>query len=135
MAESSIPVNLFNPGQVFAYLGFMELADVLLGNAEAGFDWSDPKQTRFRLAANGDEDPIKAAIGFVVGADLESVSPSVNELNTAKWNVHTRGLGRDETLPFPSPNSPATLLIELSKDGMALHVNHWGDGWHPCVTT
>ncbi len=128
MAESKIPVDLFNPGQVFACLGLMELADVLLGDAEAGFDWSDPKQTRFRLAANGDEDPAKAAIGFVVGADLESVSPSVNELNTAKWNVHTRELGADEAFPFPLPNSPATLPIELSKDGKVIQVNHWGDG-------
>lgn len=128
MAESKIPVDLFNPGQVFACLGFMELADVLLGDAEAGFDWSDPKQTRFRLAANGDEDPVKAAINFVVGADLASVSPSINELGTLKWNVQTRGLGDDEAFPFPSPNSPATLPIEISKDGKTLQIDHWGDG-------
>ena len=51
MAESTIPVDLFNPGQVFACLGFMELADVLLGEAAAGFDWSDPKRAVFRLTA------------------------------------------------------------------------------------
>jgi len=38
MAEASIPVDLFNPGQVFACLGFLETTDVLLGNAEGGFD-------------------------------------------------------------------------------------------------
>lgn len=128
MAESKIPVDLFNPGQVFACLGFMELADVLLGDAEAGFDWSNPRQSAFRLAANGDKDPVEAAIGFVVGADLKSVSPSLNELNTAKWDVQTRGLGDDEAFPFPLPNSPATLPIELFRDGKALQVNHWGDG-------
>lgn len=127
MAESKIPVDLFNPGQVFACLGFVELADVLLGDAEAGFDWSDPKQIWFRLAANGDEYPFKAAIGYVVGAELNSVSPTVSKLNTAKWNVQTREIGEDEAFPFPSPNSPATLPIELSKDGKALQINHWGD--------
>lgn len=128
MAESKIPVDLFNPGQVFACLGFMELADMLLGDAEAGFNWSNPKQARFCLMANGDEDPVKAAIGFAAEADLESVSPSFNELNMEKWNVHTRELGRNEAFPFPLPTSPATLPIELSKDGKVLQVNHWGDG-------
>jgi len=128
MAVSRIPVDLFNPGQVFACLGFMEAADVLLGHAEAGFDWSDPTQTRFRLAANGDEDPVQAAIGFVIGADLMSVSPLINELNTSKWNVQTTELGDDETFPFPLPNSPATLPLEIFKDGERLQIDHWGDG-------
>jgi CRISPR-associated protein Csx14 len=128
MAESKIPVDLFNPGQVFACLGFMELADVLLGDAEAGFDWSDKEQVWFRLAANGDECPFKAAIEFVIGADLKSLSPSANKINTAKWNVQTREIGEDEAFPFPSPNSPATLPIELSRDGRVFQVNHWGDG-------
>jgi CRISPR-associated protein Csx14 len=34
MSEAVIPVDLFNPGQVFASLGFLEAADVLLGDAE-----------------------------------------------------------------------------------------------------
>ncbi len=128
MAASIIPVDLFNPGQVFACLGFMEVAEVLLGDAEAGFDWSDPKQAWFRLATIGDECPLTAAIGFVMDADLKSVSPAAKELNTAKWQVQTRGMGEDEAFPFPSPNSPATLPIELSKDGKVFQVNHWGDG-------
>ena len=41
MGAASIPVDLFNPGQVFACLGFLEAADVLLGDAEGGFDWTD----------------------------------------------------------------------------------------------
>jgi CRISPR-associated protein Csx14 len=46
MAEHTIPVDLLNPGQVFACLGFLEAADVLLGDAEGGFDWwSDTTNT------------------------------------------------------------------------------------------
>jgi CRISPR-associated protein Csb3 len=41
MTTASIPVDLINPGQVFACLGFLEIADELLGNAEGGFNWSD----------------------------------------------------------------------------------------------
>lgn len=38
MTEASIPVDLLNPGQVFACIGFLEAADVLLGEAMGVFD-------------------------------------------------------------------------------------------------
>ncbi len=37
MAEATIPVDLRNPGQVFACLGLMEAAEVLLGPAEGRY--------------------------------------------------------------------------------------------------
>lgn len=127
MAESRIPVDLFNPGQVFACLGFMELADVLLGDAEAGFDWSDARQTLFRLKAGGDEEPVRTAISFVMDAELRAVSPSKETLNTSKWDVETRDIGAEEGFPLPFPDSPATLPVELSKEGKTFTVDHWGD--------
>jgi CRISPR-associated protein Csx14 len=127
MAESRIPVDLFNPGQVFACLGFMELADALLGDAEAEFDWSDKGDVQFRLNANGEEEPVKAAIGFVMGAELRSVSPAQASLNTVKWQVDTREIGANEGFPFPAPDSPATLPVELTKDGKTFAVEYWGD--------
>ena len=45
MAEASIPIDLTNPGQVFACLGFVESAEVLLGEARGGFDC----QTAFNI--------------------------------------------------------------------------------------
>ncbi|MFT4045596.1 MAG: type I-U CRISPR-associated protein Cas8c [Solimonas sp.] len=126
MAKSRIPVNLFNPGQVFACLGFMELAEVLLGDAEAGFDWSDARQVVFHLAVAGEEDPIKTAIAFVVEAQVNALSSSKG-VNTQKWKVVTRELDADEAFPYPQPNSPATLPIEMSKDSVTFQVNHWGD--------
>jgi len=75
MAASRVPVDLFNPGQVFACLGFMELADVLLGDAEAGFDWSDATQSYFHLSAAGDEAPVKVVLDFLKSATLNPVSP------------------------------------------------------------
>ncbi len=44
MAESSIPVDLFNPGQVFACLGFLEAADVLCGDADRWVRLERPKR-------------------------------------------------------------------------------------------
>lgn len=39
MAEAMIPVDLRNPGQIFACLGFMEAAEILCGPCEGGFDY------------------------------------------------------------------------------------------------
>lgn len=127
MAESAIPVDLFNPGQVFACLGFMELAEALLGDVEAGFDWSDKANVKFRVKASGDEDPIRADISFVMDAELRSISPAKEDLSTKKWDVDTREIGVDEGFPFPLPDSPATLPVELLKDGKTFTVEHWGD--------
>ena len=70
MAESSIPVDLFNPGQVFACLGFLEAADVLCGDAEGRFDWSDEAEVRFCLRAAGDENPFETVLKFLAEAEI-----------------------------------------------------------------
>ena len=75
MAEHAIPVNLYNPGQVFACLGFLEAADVLLGDAEGGFDWSDAANVVFRLGAAGDENPVAAVLEFLAAATPRRWAP------------------------------------------------------------
>ena len=137
MAESSIPVDLFNPGQVFACLGFMEAADVLLGDAEGGFDWSDEMNVRFMLGANGEANPIAAVLKFMTHANVHSVAPANSELGTEKWGVPTKRLLHDAPFPFPLPSSPATLpaVFEGSGSDQAeaperLVVDHWGDVRH-----
>jgi len=64
MAEHAIPVDLYNPGQVFACLGFLEAADVLLGEAEGGFDWRDEANVTFALRAGQDMNPFEAVLQF-----------------------------------------------------------------------
>jgi CRISPR-associated protein Csx14 len=71
----SIPVDLFNPGQVFACLGFLEVADEFLGNAEGGFDWSDSSNTRFELKADGDGNPFEHVLGGLAHAVSKEVEP------------------------------------------------------------
>jgi CRISPR-associated protein Csx14 len=75
MNTASIPVDLFNPGQVFACLGFLEIADELLGNAEGGFDWSDLSNTRFELKADGDSNPFERVLGALAQALCKEVEP------------------------------------------------------------
>ncbi len=75
MAEASIPVDLFNPGQVFACLGFLEAADVLLSDAEGGFDWTHAADARFLLRAAGEENPFAAVLEFLAMANPQRWGP------------------------------------------------------------
>ncbi len=127
MAEASIPVDLFNPGQVFACLGFMEAADILLGDAEGGFDWSNEADVRFILRAAGDENPVEAALAFLAEAEVVALAPAGAELSAEKWSVQT-ALIENDTYAFPPPASPATLVTALRLPGRPpLRFDHWGD--------
>ena len=85
MAEASIPVDLFNPGQVFACIGFAEAAAVLLGDAEGCFDWSNRDAARFWLRVNGDENPIERVLRFLSQATVVAEAPHGSG-NIATWN-------------------------------------------------
>ena len=69
MAKASIPVDLFNPGQVLASLGFLEAADVLLGDAQGGFDLTTA-ESRFLLSATGAENPFAVVLRFLAEAKV-----------------------------------------------------------------
>ena len=75
MVAHTIPVDLLNPGQVFACLGFLEAADVLLGNAEGGFDWRNEGDARFALSADGRCNPFEAVLAFLAEAEPRRWGP------------------------------------------------------------
>ncbi len=127
MAEAAIPVDLFNPGQVFACLGFLEAAEILLGEAEGGFDWSDETNVKFRLRAQGAENPVAAVLAFLAEAEVKTVAPLRSEHRTEKWNVPTALLREGDPFPFPDPPSPATLPACLWVGTRSLMLDHWGD--------
>lgn len=131
MAQASIPVDLFNPGQVFACLGFLEAADVLLGDAEGGFEWDDGK-TRFHFAARGARDPREEVLHYLRSAQVSSLAPSGSGLSTDRWSVATISRGADEPFPFAAPSSPATLpacLTGQDSEGniKRIALEYWGD--------
>ena len=127
MAEASIPVDLANPGQVFACLGIVEAAEVLLGAVEGGFDWQDRDEARFRLAAPGDEDPIVRVLHFLDDATVESVAPPNSSNRTEKWSVDTTP-SESSVFPFRDPRSPATLPARLvDATGNTIVIDYWGD--------
>jgi len=127
MAEHTIPVDLFNPGQVFACLGFLEAADILLGDAEGGFDWRNEGDVRFHLGANGDENPFEVILQFLKNADVKAMAPARSERRAEKWKIPTLVLGEGEPFPFPNPPSPATLPALLVAPCGSILLDYWGD--------
>jgi CRISPR-associated protein Csb3 len=130
MAEAAIPVDLFNPGQVFACIGLVEAADVLLGDAEGVFDWSDAVQVVFRIRAQGDVSPVARVLEFLDKAQARAVAPvgsaAVDAWNES-WGPKPVLMDRSRGDPCPDPPSPATLACELNDAPRAIAIDHWGD--------
>lgn len=133
MAESTIPVDLFNPGQVFACLGFMELAELLLGDVEAAFDWGDPKRVQFKLSVAGNKNPVETVLDFLTMAAVTPIRPTQVD---GPWPLEAI-----ESEEFPAPLSEllrsdkkgytsSALPIRLESEGNTFTISNWleGDG-------
>lgn len=131
MAKAAIPVDLFNPGQVFACLGFVEVAEQVLGEASGAFEWEISDIPRFHLATTGLDDPVHAVLTCLMTAKVHSAAPTGTEMSTEKWTVPTHKLSSDEPFPFPLPDSPATLPAHLDcmwkGAPVRIVIDHWGD--------
>ena len=131
MAESSIPVDLLNPGQVFACLGILESADVLLGDAAAGFNWRSQGEVTFHVSASGAEPPVQRVVRFLEEADVITRAPARSTNPNAwkpSWGDAPEIDDPGDPFPFPDPSSPATLPVVLrDEDGNEITVDYWGD--------
>jgi CRISPR-associated protein Csx14 len=138
MAEASIPVDLLNPGQVFACLGFLEAAEVLLGNAEGGFDWSDEAHVRFLLRAPGNESPFAVVLKFLAGAEIRCCAPlgyadphSKNvpaEDDDEEASAATQDLRLSESFPCREGDRMALPIQLESSQRLPVALGHWTDG-------
>ncbi len=146
MATASIPVDLFNPGQVFACLGFLEAAEILLGNAEGGFEW-DNGEPLFCLSAGGlgdETNPFEYVLAFLAEAEPRRFGPSGYADPTAKKATadeedepsddHDDAVGALSTLDL-TPQFPAkegdrmSLPIRfVGKNRPLVELAHWADG-------
>ena len=128
MGCSSVPVDLLNPGQVFACLGFVEAADILLGEARGGFDWTGDGSAQFRVTA-ASEDPVARVLRFIDEAKAIAWAPAGSSLDTGKWGVDTVRAPEDTyEYPFAEPDTPATLSAQLwDAAGNVISIDHWGD--------
>ncbi len=143
MAEASIPVDLLNPGQVFACLGFMEAAEILCGPCEGRFTYDGSEsQTLFVVRVDGADDPVMQALRFLAAAEVKEVAPigwSVplarrkNETDDkyakrlAEHRAWLEGLERSPAFPSSGPESPATLIAALRAGGKEIILDYWTD--------
>ena len=137
MAEASIPVDLRNPGQVFACLGLMEAAEALFPGreVEGQYAWgAERDEARFTLAVDGaGTDPVREVVGFLTRAKVVALNaPSPRggvEHATAKWDVPTEPFDADDAsaFPFEPPDSPAPLPVRLVQGDHSVLISHWGD--------
>ncbi len=143
MAEVRIPVDVFNPGQVFACLGLVEAAETLLGNAGGIFVADeDGGESAFILQAAGEADPLEAILDFLEHAELLACVPEgsphgrkvprpKSEKQPIPFEIVPRGA------PFPTPDEgwdrlPALLRRRLAgPDGseivQEICIHHWAD--------
>ena len=131
MAEAAIPVDLLNPGQVFACLGILEAADLLLGDAAAAFVWDDGQEPTFHVAAGGTEPPVERVMRFLKEAEVVTRVPAQSP-TLAKWKTKWGAVPEvdlpEVPFPFPDPGMPATLPIVLrDKERNEIVVDYWGD--------
>ena len=126
MTDASVPVDLTHPGQVFACLGFLEAADILLGDAAGGFVWRDPDNPRFRLAARGADDPVRRVLRFLDEATVTCIVPAGSPDRTDKWKIRTE---QDASDAFPCKYTGADVLPARLRDGTGacITIDHWGD--------
>jgi|SRR5579875_670425 len=146
MAEASIPVDLLNPGQVFACLGFMEAAEVLLGDAEGGFNWSDDTNVRFLLTAGGERNPFEAVLEFLAEAEPKQWGPkgdidrpSKDEKNAEEGEAEDEedtdeaageAVSSDVSVTFPA-NAGDRMALPIRFGGgnrPVVELDHWADG-------
>lgn len=142
MIESSIPVNLLNPGQVFACLGFLEAADLLLDGARGGFDWNDDAGARFCLSA-ASSNAFAEVLQFLSTADISRFGP-VGYKDPPKIKAKGTTSGQDDvdgeaeedvgnvelSETFPSANADRMALpirLEVG-NGRIVELGHWADG-------
>jgi CRISPR-associated protein Csb3 len=147
MAKASIPVDLFNPGQVFACMGFLEAADLLLGSAMGGFEWDTGGATLFEIQANGTDNPFGVVLDFFSKGHLQSLAPksyveqsvSVSTKKSKKnakkprkkaqenGELNNECVLRIDTFPAPEADRMAPPL-RLEHDGCHFDITHWCDG-------
>lgn len=135
MARASIPVDLFNPGQVFACLGFLEAADVLVGGARGGFDWTNDTQPCFQIHVDGSKEPFRAVLEFLTTAQLQRLAPQgctdlhpnkSQRASKVKEPTDDGPVCKVETFPA-SKADPLSLPLRLERDTRRLDVTHWCD--------
>jgi len=128
MAKAAIPVDLLNPGQVFACMGFMEAAEILCGSCNGKFAYDNAgSSAMFVLTVDGPQNPVLETLRFLVAAEVRAITPPDSDLSTRKWGVEAL---RSEPCVFPCAalDTPAALPALLASREHLIPIEHWADG-------
>src|SRR5579884_372838 len=133
MAQASIPVDLFNPGQVFACMGFLEAAGLLLRRAEGGFEWGQTGDY-FNLSADGDTNPVRVVLSFLRTTDARWVSPhdGLRERDGGDTEIQ-RGIASSGDPK--AADLPAVLRAQYKGTEREVPFGYWADGSGRFATT
>lgn len=132
MSTASIPVDLLNPGQVFACIGLAEMALVLHGDARGAFDWRDRRNVRFHLATPAAENPVEAALAFLEKAEVVSVAPEGSPNRTEGWDIPTILQSSSDSFPNYEGQKSAQIPGRLRVGRVHLDIAYWGDSIEHC---
>jgi CRISPR-associated protein Csx14 len=134
MSETAIPVDLRNPGQVFACIGFAEAYEAVFNDrCEMRFNYEGYETaTTCSFFTERLAEPIFSALEFLREAEVTTVLPagqvsSKEPLSTKKWGVPEVD-GEPNFSPSAIPLTPATLPIEIRREAASIPVSHWADG-------
>ncbi len=148
MDEHSIPVDLYNPGQVLACIGFLEAAEVLLNSAEGRFDWANETDVRFRLRAESERNPFEVVLEFLAETEVHPFGPvgyvdpppkknkkareetDAEEHNEAGAESEQIAPGPELTETFPARKGDRmSLPIRIGGGNRPIvELGHWADG-------
>jgi CRISPR-associated protein Csx14 len=108
----------------------MEMTEILCGPCMVRFHYEN-RETECRFELNAAEDCIEKAIRFLARCKVVAIAPRIETegeaLSAAKWQVETE-VARDTFFPGAIPNSPATLPVRLSFEGVDVPIEYWLDG-------
>jgi len=129
MGRAAIPVDLLNPGQVFACVGLMEATELLRGPCTGAFAGPrDNACASFELETTGSEQPVNEVLDFLWRARAVAVAPCGSTLKANEPTVRT--VTRVDTIyPCAQPGTPSALPILLRAEGASAEVpvEHWAD--------
>lgn len=130
MIEASIPVDIRNPGQVLACMGFLEVSESLLGESFGGFEFGVAGSERFLLKASGDQNPFEFVLAFLAECSVHPLCPLSERERMSTWcekKSLPRALTSGETYPDSEVNEVALPLV-VSRGHENLTIFHWADG-------
>jgi CRISPR-associated protein Csx14 len=129
MTPAEIPVDLLNPGQVFACVGLMEAVEkILCKPCEGGFVYNGSHtDARFQIQVDDEAHPVRHILEFLARAKAIPKAPYAYAWNEKSWGTKPE---ESKIYPAPAPDTPASLAIVLRADSREVPIEHWLDGSH-----